>query len=138
MEKLDFLGRGWSFPPEFGQDGRSVQLVEAEDDVRQSLRILLATRLGERVMRPDFGCNLDELMFESLTTTFKTYIAELVRNAIFYHEPRVRPDSVEILADSNNDGLILIDIEYTVYSSNSRFNLVFPFYINEASNPQTT
>lgn len=108
-------------------------MVEAEEDIRQCLRILLATRLGERIMRPDFGCNVDDLMFESLTTTFKSYMAELVRTAILYHEPRISPDSVEITPDSNNDGLILIDVKYTVRTTNSRQNLVFPFYINEGT-----
>lgn len=135
MNKLDFLGRGWSFPPEFGEDGREVQMVEDTEDIRQCLHILLATRLGERVMRPDFGCNVDDLMFESLTTTFKTQIADRIRNAILYHEPRINPDSVEIIPDSDNDGLILIEIRYTVRSTNSRYNLVYPFYINEGSKP---
>ncbi len=133
MSNLSFLGRGWSFPPEFGQDGRNLQLVEGEDDIRQSLQILLATQLGERIMRPDFGCNLDDLMFESLTTTFKTYIAELVRTAILYHEPRITPDSVDITSNSDNDGLILIDVRYTIRTTNSRQNMVFPFYLIEGS-----
>ncbi len=108
-------------------------MAEGEEDIRQCLRILLATRLGERVMRPDFGCNVDDLLFESLTTTFKTYMAELIRRAILYHEPRVAPDSVEIIPDDKNDGLILIDIHYTVRTSNSRQNLVFPFYLSEGT-----
>lgn len=110
-------------------------MVEDTEDIRQCLHILLATRLGERVMRPDFGCNVDDLMFESLTTTFKTQIADRIRNAILYHEPRINPDSVEIIPDSDNDGLILIEIRYTVRSTNSRYNLVYPFYINEGSKP---
>ncbi len=133
MVTSSFLGSGWAFPPQFGENGQSVNMVQDAEDIRQCLRILLATRLGERVMRPDFGCNVDDLMFESLTTTFRSYMADMVRNAILYHEPRIDPDSVEISPDSGNDGLILIEIQYTIRSTNSRQNFVYPFYLNEGN-----
>lgn len=130
---LGFLGRGWAFPPAFEQDGRQVATVEADEDIRQCLRILLATRLGERVMRPDFGCNMDDLMFESMTTSLRSYMAEMVRNAIYFHEPRIDPESVEITPDSQDNGLVLIEIQYKIRASNARQNLVFPFYIKEGN-----
>jgi len=78
-----FLGTGWSFPPAFSNSERQTAMLSDEADIQSSLEILLSTRPGERVMRPDYGCNLDELVFEPLTTTFKTYIKDLVATAVY-------------------------------------------------------
>jgi phage baseplate assembly protein W len=72
----DFLGRGWSFPPSFNVQLQSVQMTEKEEDIRRSLEVLLTTTIGERLMQPKYGCNLDELVFEAMNTTFKTLIKE--------------------------------------------------------------
>ncbi|HEX7132227.1 MAG TPA: GPW/gp25 family protein, partial [Iamia sp.] len=84
-----FLGRGWSFPPTFDRAVGGVQMLEHEADVASSLHILLSTARGERVMVPQFGCNLDELVFENLDTRMRTLMADKVEAAILYHEPRV-------------------------------------------------
>ncbi len=128
-----FLGTGWGFPPTFSILAPGVEMISNEDDIKSSLEILLTTRQGERVMRPDYGCNLDELVFESLTTTFKTYIKDLIATAILYYEPRIDVNKIDLDDTGELEGRILIVIDYMVSATNSRFNFVFPFYKNEAT-----
>ncbi len=108
-------------------------MLSDEEDIKSSLGILLTTRPGERVMRPDYGCNLDELVFEPLTTTFKTYIKDLIATAILYYEPRIEVNSIEMDDTGELEGRILITIDYTISATNTRFNFVFPFYKNEGT-----
>jgi phage baseplate assembly protein W len=82
-------------------------------------------------MRPDYGCNLDELVFEPLTTTFKTYIKDLISTAILYYEPRIAVNKIDLDDTGELEGRILISIDYTVRSTNSRYNFVYPFYKTE-------
>ena len=124
-----FLGRGWSFPPTFM--GGGVQMLEGEDDIQSSLQVLLSTSIGERVMQPDYGCNTNAMLFESITTGFQTYMQNLVKNAILLYEPRIDLQSVDLLTQNAADGLILISIDYVVRTTNTRGNLVYPFYVNE-------
>lgn len=130
-KERSFLGTGWGFPPQFSKSLQNVGMLSDADDIQSSLEILLSTRPGERVMRPDYGCNLDELVFEPLTTTFKTYIKDLVSTAILYHEPRIEVNKIELEDTGELEGRILIIIDYTIRSTNSRFNFVFPFYKEE-------
>ncbi|MGZ4117646.1 MAG: GPW/gp25 family protein, partial [Bacteroidia bacterium] len=127
-----FLGRGWSFPPNFVKGGNAVDMLEAELDIQSSLGIILSTTVGERIMQPDFGCNLEKLIFEPLDTTFSTYITQLIRNAILYFEPRVTLDDVAYNADDLN-GKVDITISFTINGTNTRSNIVFPFYLNEGT-----
>jgi hypothetical protein len=128
---MSFLGTGWSFPPAFDRQLGLVQMLSDEVDIQSSLEILLSTRLGERVMQPTYGCNLDELLFEPLTTTLKTYIADLIRTAILYHEPRITVNKIDMTDSNDLEGLVLIKLEYTVKATNSRYNYVYPYYKNE-------
>ena len=128
-----FLGTGWGFPPEFSNRNAEVGMLSDEADIESSLEILLSTRPGERVMRPDYGCNLDELVFEPLTTTFKTYIKDLISTAILYYEPRIEVNSIDLDDTGELEGKIVISIDYTVSTTNTRFNFVYPFYKNEAT-----
>ena len=128
-----FLGRGWSFPPTFNAQMKTVETVEKKDDIEQSLTVLLNTTVGERIMEPKFGCNMEELLFESLNTTTKTLIIDKIRTAILYFEPRIDIGKIEIDPQNELSGELLIEIEYTVRATNSRFNFVFPFYKNEGS-----
>lgn len=123
-----FLGRGWSFPPAFDRNIPGVEMLEDEKDIASSLEILLSTLPGERVMLPQYGCNLDELLFESLDTRMKTLMADKVESAILYHEPRIELEKVVLDDSSDLEGIVLICIEYRVKTTNSRFNLVFPYY----------
>ena len=133
MSEHSFLGTGWGFPPTFDKSLKSVIMLKDEEDIQSSLHILLTTRIGERVMQPTYGCNLDELVFESLTSTFKSYIRDLVMTAILLHEPRIKLNNVELDDSRELEGVILIEIDYTVRSTNTRFNYVFPYYKNEGT-----
>lgn len=128
-----FLGTGWSFPPTFPLSKRGVLLVSDEEDIRQSLTILLTTTIGERLMQPTYGCDLKKYLFEPLNTGLVTYLRDLVRTAILYHEPRITLDSLEVNT-TELDGLFEMHLEYTIRSTNSRSNLVFPFYRDEGGN----
>jgi len=125
-----FLGRGWAFPVSFDNQGRGVAMAEAEEDIRQSLNILLSTGLGERVLRPAFGWRRESLMFEPLSTSFAAFLAREIENAILFFEPRITLNRVDFEAAEDQAGLILIRIDYTVRTTNSRTNLVFPFYLD--------
>jgi uncharacterized protein len=128
-----FLGRGWSFPPTFTRAGAGVEMVSGAEDIRQSLRILLSTSMGERVMVHSFGCDLTPFLFEEITVTFLTNLREAVRGAIRDWEPRIKVDQIVAEADPHDPGLVLVGIDYTIRATNTRNNLVFPFYLHEAT-----
>ncbi|MES2108667.1 MAG: GPW/gp25 family protein [Bacteroidota bacterium] len=128
-----FLGTGWGFPPAFSNKSVTVGMLSDEADIESSLQILLSTRKGERVLRPDYGCNLDELVFEPLTTTFETYIKDLIATAILYYEPRIDVNKINLDDSGVYEGRIVISIDYTVRSTNSRFNFVYPFFKTEGT-----
>lgn len=128
-----FLGTGWSFPPAFDKATETVELTSDELDIQRSLQILLSTKKGERVMQPDYGCNLDEMLFEPMTTTFKTYIREMVRTAILYYEARISLNSVVVDDSRETEGVITLILDYNIRTTNSRLNFVYPFYINEGT-----
>lgn len=133
-----FLGVGWSFPPLFDKTTQSVLLVAEEDEIAQSLHVLLSTRPGERVMQPSFGCNLDVMLFEPLTTTLIAYVKDMIETSILYFEPRIDLDAVKINTEEANAGLVLIELQYTVLSTNSRYNLVYPYYLDEGTEADFT
>jgi phage baseplate assembly protein W len=128
-----FLGRGWSFPPAFNR-GDGVQMLEGEPDIQSSLKILLSTRVGERIMEPQYGCNTDNMMFEIMNTGFQTFMRKQIQDAILLYEPRIDLKNVDLLTQNAANGVILISIDYVVRTTNSRSNLVYPFYINEGNN----
>lgn len=128
-----FLGTGWSFPPTFNQAAGRVEMTSDEADIQLSLQILLATRKGERVMVPDYGCNLDDMVFEPMTTTFKTYIRETIKTAILYYEARIELNLINIDDSREIEGIILVILDYTVRTTNSRFNFVYPYYKKEGT-----
>ncbi|MEN6622492.1 MAG: GPW/gp25 family protein [Smithella sp.] len=134
----EFLGRGWSFPPAFNRNLAGVEMIEEEADIVSSLEILLSTAQGERVMLPQYGCNLDELVFESLDTRMKTLTADKVESAILYHEPRIELEKVRLDDTGELEGIVLIEIIYRVKSTNSRFNFVFPYYKLEGTDINLT
>ena len=130
---IPFLGTGWSFPPEFRIDQKDTKMISDEEDIESSLSILLSTRLGERVMVPEYGCNLDELLFEGLTRTLITYVVELIKTAILYHEPRIDVIKIDISETDPLEGKLIIEIDYKIRATNSRRNMVFPFYKEEGT-----
>ncbi len=132
-ETLDFLGKGWSFPPHFDKKTGGVIMTTDVEDINKSLHILLSTRLGERIMLPEYGCNLEELLFQPLDITLKTYIKDLIKTAILYHEPRIDAKKISLDSSQELEGIIQIEIEYLVRITNSRGNMVFPFYKKEGT-----
>ena len=133
-----FLGTGWAFPPTFNRGTGVVELVRDAEDIEQSLNILLSTSLGERVMQPEYGCNLTDYLFESLSSGIIGYIKDRVKNAILYYEPRIVAEKIDVASDASSDlleGHFTITIEYTIPGTNSRFNYVYDYYKNEALKP---
>lgn len=140
MEEKSFLGRGWSFPPTFnlsnnnGRKSGNLSMVTGKEDIDQSLEILLSTSLGERVLQPRYGCNLSDYQFETINGNLLGFLKDLVKTAILYHEPRIRLDSLDISESDTLDaieGKLIISIDYIIRATNSRFNFVYDFYINE-------
>ena len=133
-----FLGSGWSFPPAFDDESGQVEMVSDLADIEQSLNILLSTSLGERVMVPDYGCNLDEYMFEALNNSLIGLIKHHVENAILFYEPRIIAEKVDVTAADSLDlieGRFTITVEYRIPETNSRYNYVYDYYLNEAARP---
>lgn len=129
----DFLGIGWSFPPEFNITEGNVAMTPDVEDINNSLIILLSTRPGERVMFPNYGCDLQEMLFKPLDLTLTTQMKGIIERAILYHEPRINILSIEIDTTQELEGEVLIHIDYEVRNTNTRSNIVFPFYKSEAT-----
>ena len=132
-----FLGTGWAFPPGFTPGGGDVEMVSDAEDVEQSLRILLSTRPGERVMQELFGCDLHSMLFEEVDQSLVNRVSRLVEEAILHHEPRISLDRIDVTRWGKNAGenALFISLHYTIRGTNSRYNMVFPFYLEEAALP---
>lgn len=129
----DFLGIGWSFPPEFKESTKAVHMLTGETDIKSSLEILLSTKIGERIMQPKYGCNMDELIFNPLNRTLKTFVSELIRTAILYHEPRIDVEKIDITKGDDLSGELLVLIDFKIRATNSRINMVYPLYKQEGT-----
>lgn len=129
-----FLGRGWAFPTRPAPSGE-VSLVEFEEDIRQSIRIILGTNPGERVMRPDFGAGLNALVFEPVNTTTMALVQHRVELALVTWEPRINLQRVLVSTAPQERNLLLIEINYQVRDTNTFYNLVYPFYLLEGERP---
>ncbi len=130
----NFIGTGWAFPPAFTAGGADVVLVQDDQDIFESLQILLATSLGERVMREDYGCNLRDYLFEELDQRLLNNLRLAVTNAVRMHETRVEMEDVsfDIQADLQQS-TIYIRIGFRVRTTNTRYNMVYPFYLTESA-----
>jgi phage baseplate assembly protein W len=133
-KEQSFFGTGWDFPPTFVKGTSSVKMISDEQDIQSSLEILLSTRIGERIMQPTYGCELTKLLFEPLDTTLKAYLKDLINDAILYHEPRIILNDVKLEIADPNLGIIEITLDYTIASTNTRYNYVYPFYLSEGTN----
>lgn len=130
MDEHSFLGNGWSFEVMPDPVTGRIRMCGGEDDIAQSVRLILNTRRGERVMRPDFGCRLCNFAFESFSQSVKSEMIEEIKTALTLHEPRITDIEVTI-DDIVPEGCVIIDISYVVRTTNNPYNLVFPFYIEE-------
>jgi len=126
----EFLGIGWKFPIKLDSSGK-FKLSKYEEDIEESIRIILGTIPGERVMRPEFGCGIYEYVFSTINISNLALIEEEVKKALTLYEPRIEIIKIKASADTNREGLVLIEIEYRVISTNTRQNLVYPFYLTE-------
>lgn len=132
-----FLGTGWSFPPTFRREWYGVEMVSDEENVRKSIQIILQTITGERVMLPTFGCNLLPYIFEPMNVPNIAMIEKIVKDALTIYEPRIIVGNLTS-TPNQQEGLLEINIEYTIITTNTRYNYVFPFYMKEATNIETT
>ena len=129
-----FLGKGWSFPPVFDKLSLGVRMEENEQDIESSIRLILNTYPGERLMQPNFGCSLFRMNFESVDKGSVTQIGEIIRVSLLYYEPRILFEKVELVEHNVNDGIAILRLIYKVIITNSRSNIVFPYYIMEITN----
>lgn len=128
-----WLGKGLAFPVSWDEKTGDLERAEFEESVRQSILIILGTAKGERVMRPDFGCGIYDLVFETNTPSTASKISQVVQEALLLFEPRI--DVLDIRVDSvfDSDGAkLLIGIDYQVRATNNVFNLVYPFYLERS------
>ena len=129
MER-SFLGKGWCFPIKLDGKGK-IARAEYEESVRQSIRIILGTAKGERVMRPEFGCGIYDLVFEVNSPTTAARVSHAVRDALLFFEPRI--DVIDVGVRPADDGTsMLISIDYEVRATDNVFNLVYPFYLERS------
>ncbi|MDC8005355.1 GPW/gp25 family protein [Aureisphaera galaxeae] len=133
MEQEDFLGTGWSFPPSFNLSEKSVNMVSDEEDIRQSLDILLSTRLGERVLLSEYGCGINTMPFENITVTFLTKMKAIIKKAILLYEPRIDLEEVFFTSPKAEEGIVKVQLQYRIRATNSRLNYVYPFYLKEGT-----
>jgi phage baseplate assembly protein W len=144
-----FLGTGWAFPPEFelrqgemtmrtGEvfeyPAAHTRMVSEDEDIRQSLRILLDTNPGERIMLPAFGCGIRAHVFDTMTEGMIAEIQDLVERAILFFEPRITVETVSVTVRDALAGMLDINISYTIRTTNTRSNMVYPFCVLEATN----
>lgn len=130
-ERKDFLGRGWAMPVDVDPFNGLVEMVEYEEDIRQSIRIIIETAKGERAMRPDFGCGIHDLVFEAVDSTTIRRIQSEIEDALRRFEARIDVLDITVDEDATSEGELLIQLEYRVRRTNQIGNLVFPFFYRE-------
>jgi uncharacterized protein len=129
----EFKGVGWRFPVASSPDNNGIQMSKYEDDIREAILIILNTAKGERIMHPDFGCGIHDMVFQTLGMSNLSLIELAIREALTKYEPRIELTKVSIDTEEARNGKLLIGIDYTVRSTNNRFNLVYPFYLTEGA-----
>ncbi len=124
----EFLGTGWKFPVQTDGQGE-IAISRHEEDIRESIRIILGTAPGERVMRPDFGCGIHDYVFAPNNARTAGLVRHHVEEALSLWEPRIEVEEVQVAPDPSDRAVMLISIQYRVRDTDSRFNLVYPFYL---------
>jgi phage baseplate assembly protein W len=128
-DKQSFLGTGWGFPLSFDKVNQVVRMVSDAQDIAESIRLILNTTPGERIMQPTFGCNLSRLVFENVDSALVAELNHIVYHALLDFEPRVNFIGAAIRDRKELDGILHIEIQYSIVATNTRHNLVFPFYL---------
>ena len=129
-----FLGKGWAFPPGFELESKWVEMVSGEEDIHQSIRIILNTLPMERISDPKFGCDILSYVFETDDPTYLTLLRDTISDSLLYYEPRIKVRDIKFGKEQLNNGILMIHIDYTVIITNSRSNKVYPFYFKEGTN----
>ncbi len=132
MNNQSFLGKGWSFPPEFKKDGVPTVMISEEENIRQSLQTLMSTTPGERIHRYDYGCPIKQYAFEIMDVTTQTIMRELIERSVILFESRISLNKVSFDIKPEG-GMIWIHLDYTIRQTNRRSNMVYPFYLNEGT-----
>ncbi len=133
-KQKSFLGTGWNFPPSFSMKGDYTLMVSDEEDIRQSLFVLLSTIPGERVHRPQYGCGIHKLVYEKMNSSTMTLLKHIIEKAIILFEPRIQPGDIRFSFEDERKGTLLIHIDYSIRLTNTRSNMVYPFYFREGTN----
>lgn len=128
-----FLGTGWSFPPTFSKPLAGTVMVSAEEDIQQSLHVLMTTIPGERPMNTDYGCPVTQFLFDGMDNSTMNKLRDVIEKSILYFEPRIVLNSVDVDTSSYLDGKLFVSLDYTIRTTNSRNNMVFPYYLNEGT-----
>lgn len=129
MER-DYIGTGWQFPVRSNRRDE-IEQSSGVDDIEESIRIILGTAKGERVMRPEFGCGIHEYVFTAMNATMRTLIETAVEDALVRWEPRIKVSNVATSRTVRDDGVLPIRVDYRVRQNNTEHNLVYPFYLTE-------
>ena len=133
MDSRDFLGRGLKFPLQVDPRTGKISMVSHEDDIREAIEIIVRTMQGERVMRPEFGSNVMDYVFAPSSSTMQQSLVHEIRDQLLYQEPRITDVEAKCREVSEQTGALMVEIEYTVRSTNNRYNHVYPFYVTEGS-----
>jgi phage baseplate assembly protein W len=123
MSAADTLGTGWGFPPQFFNNGKDVAVVSDADDIKESLEILFSTIMQERLYHSDFGCDLQNFMFEDIDRGLVMKIQQMIQNAIYDYEPRIKVEEITVTESDEEAHVLLIHVNYLIKSTNSRDNL---------------
>lgn len=129
----EFLGLGWKFPVQVEPTTGRIEISKYEQDVREAIWIILSTARGERVMRPDFGCGIHDLMFAPISAATVGEVESNVREALINWEPRIEIINLEVSDEESFNGKLLISLDYRIRTTNNEFNLVYPFYFTEGT-----
>ena len=129
MER-EFLGTGWKYPVSVESNG-SISSSSYEENIRESILLILGTAKGERLMRPEFGCSIHEYAYGTMDTLTRRMIENAVYEALVDWEPRIEVNEIKTLTEKAQEGKLLINIDYKVRRSNTQVNLVYPFYLKE-------
>ena len=128
LPDVSFIGRGIAWPMGVDHTG-ALRMSDGPADLDRSIRVVVATAPGERVMRPEFGCRVWDMLFEPVTANLLGQMAQAVRDALAQWEPRITVEDVEVKQDDDDHALVHIAVRYVVRSTNDRRNLVYPFYV---------
>ncbi|MDE1206978.1 GPW/gp25 family protein [Tenacibaculum larymnensis] len=132
--KKEFLGAGWSFPITFSVGNYQLEVTRYENNIKDSIDIIMQTNFGERPMNPQFGSGLQQYFFQEMNETLKAEIKDTVTNSLLNNEPRISVLNVEVDYADVLEGLVEVTIDYEYNQTNTRHNYVYPFYLKEGTN----